>query len=296
MTEIESKFDEMERDRLQAVVSALETALAVSSPASRSVVERGLQGAKGRMEFLNQKIKDAQVERENLAREQAALVATLAERETRLNSEEKRTYAGFLEKSFFTKSDFSALESFYGKSWDRLSDSGKNEMSHRVWEGIRKGQYTFKGLPAKVREKETEWAYENLVKREHSPACTGDIPKRDRDDFIRAYEGGRKEECQEILGRESFKQNMFRGAESKGVKQASVEIGREELGKTTGLTIATARPVEQQPAKTERDSVSDLSDLSLDGVKLADSPQRISSSDIPNGKPQNGTGTPSLGG
>jgi len=298
MTESESKFDEMERDRLQAVVSALETALAVSSPASRSVVERGLQGARSQVEFLNKKLKDAQVERENHAREQAALVATLAERETRLNSEEKRNYSGFLEKSFFTKSDFGSLEQFYAKTWDRLSERGKDEISHRVWEGVRRGEYKFTELPKVVQQKEMERAYSRLRSSAIGSADETRIPAKDREDFIRAYEEGKREEAAKILERESFKQNMFRGAESKGVKQASVEIGRDEQGKTAGLAIATPRPAVavQQQAKAERDSIGDISDLNLDGVKLADATQPISSSDMPNGKPQKGTDTPSLGG
>ena len=282
MAEIESKFDEMERDRLQAVVSALETALAVSSPASRSAVERGLQGAKGRVEFLNKKIKDAQVEQENHAREQAALAATLVERETRLNSEEKRTYAGFLEKGFFTKSDFGSLESFYAKAWDRLSERGKDEMSHRVWEGVRRGEYKFTELPRVVQEKEMERAHSRLKSSAIGTADESRIPAKDREDFIRAYEEGKREEAAKILERESFKENMFRHSESKGVKQASVEMGRAADGNNVERVASADMPKPAKPAeeKSAGKAEMDLSGFNLEGAKLSEAPAEISSAEI----------------
>lgn len=277
----ESKLDELERDSLLKAISEVETAKSVSTPGTRSVFENFLQNAKGRVAALEKNIQQSKAEHE--ARKQAEVaIAALAEKEAALSAAEKQTYSGFLTKEFFTKQDFGSLEKFYAQTWDRLSESGKDEMSHRVWEGIRKGQYTFKELPAKVREKETEWAYTTLVKREYSPACTGEIPKKDRDDFIRAYESGRKEECQEVLGRESFKQNMFRGAESKGVKQARVETGRAAAGDAVQQNASLDGPESAKTAEVKSGGKSeiDLSGFNLQGVKLSDAPREISSTDI----------------
>jgi hypothetical protein len=280
--ESELKFDEMERDRLNRVVSALEAAIAASTPASRGALERGLNEARGRVQILDKKIADSRTEHEARSREQAALAITIAEREARLNTAEKQTFAGFLQKDFFTKSDFGSLESFYTKTWDRLSDRGKDEMSRRVWEGVRRGEYNFTDLPKVVREKETEWAYTTLVKRQRSSAGFEEIPAKDREDFIRAYESGWKEEAQKVLERDSFKQNMFRSAESKGVQQASVEIGRAADGNNVERIASVDMPKPANPAegKSGGKAEMDLSGFNLEGAKLSEAPPEISSLEI----------------
>lgn len=58
----------------------------------------------------------------------------LVQKEARLSAAEKQQYGSFLEKDFFTKNDFDDLDKFYGSAWDRLTDDGKAQMSHRVWE------------------------------------------------------------------------------------------------------------------------------------------------------------------
>lgn len=256
-----------------------------------------MQQARGRVQMLEKKISDSRTEQEARSREQAALAVAMAERETRLNASEKETFGGFLKKDFFTKSDFSSLESFYSKTWDRLSDRGKDEMSHRVWEGIRRGEYTFSELPKTVREKETEWAYTTLVNRQRSVSGMDAIPAGDREDFIRAYESGKKEEAQKVLERDSFKQNMFRSSESKSIKQASVELGRNAEGNDVGKLVSTKKTNEneQTEAKSGGKSEAELSAFTFNGVKLADVQQQGSSSDIPNAKIRSSNET-SLGG
>lgn len=197
-SETDSKFDEMERDNLQNMISAVEAALAGSTPASRGVLERALHGARSRVGFLEKKIHDSHVEREAQARVESSSAIAIAERESKLNATEKQTFAGFLQKDFFTKRDFDSLESFYAKTWDRLSESGKDEMSHRIWEGIRRDEYKFTELPKVVQEKEMERAYPRFRNSAIGTADESRIPAKDREDFIRAYDEGKRDEAAKV--------------------------------------------------------------------------------------------------
>ncbi len=91
-----------------------------------------LRNASARLGAVEKKIQELQVLQESHEREQTG-VAALARKETALSAGERETYSGFLKEDFFTKKDFSRLEQFYEKTWDRLSESGKNQMSHRIW-------------------------------------------------------------------------------------------------------------------------------------------------------------------
>jgi len=155
----EYKLDELEQVSLQKVISEVETALAVSTPGTRGVFENLLSNARGRLGTLEKKIKETKEEKEAQAREEATTIAQLAENETSLSREEKKTYSGFLKEEYFTKKDFNRLEQFYAHTWDRLSEKGKNEMSHRVWEGIRRDEYIFSELPETVQGKEADRVY-----------------------------------------------------------------------------------------------------------------------------------------
>ena len=279
----ESKFDEMERDNLQKTISEVERVLVSSAPGTRLLLLSFLENAKGRVAVLDKKIMESQAEQESRAREQAT-VASLAQKEAALNTAEKETYGGFLGKTFFTRKDFGNLEKFYAQTWDRLSESGKEQMSHRVWEGIRRDEYTFTELPKVVQEKEAARAYSVLKKREAELGKAVQIPDADRDDFIHAYESGEREEASKILERRSFRENMFHGQESKTIRHAPVEREREadsaRIEKEIGSNLS-ARGETQPTQKSGAKADLDVSGLSLDGVKIADAPAKISSADIP---------------
>jgi hypothetical protein len=296
-SDFEIRRDEMERDNLQRAIADVETAKGVSSPGTRAVFDIFLQNAKGRVGALEKKIKDAYEARETHEREQAAVVA-LAQKETALSSREQETYSGFLKEEFFTKKDFGHLEQFYEKTWDRLSEGGKNQMSHRVWEGIRHGEYTFGELPPAVREKEAKRAYGVLSKQSDQAADASRIPEKDRSDFIRAYEAGKQDEAGRVLERESFKNHLSRGAESKEVKSAQVEAGRDGESKAVGERIAagTAPGAGLQPDHNAGKAKKSFHDLDLDGLKLAEASALPSSADIPRGTPALGKSGQSLGG
>ena len=83
----------------------------------------------------------------------------MVERETKLNEEEKKKYAEFLAKDYFTRSDFNELSTFYadGGAYDRLSTEGKANMSDRIQHGIERGEFSHDELPSNVRKKDAEF-------------------------------------------------------------------------------------------------------------------------------------------
>lgn len=156
--ETETKQQEMERASLQGVISQMQGALMFATVEARPALATALRNAASRLGVVEKKIQELQAARETEMKEQTNAVA-IAQNESRLNQQERSNFAGFLKEDYFTKADFGRLEEFYAKTWDRLSEHGKDEMSHRIWEGVRKGKYSFSELPPKVREKEMERAY-----------------------------------------------------------------------------------------------------------------------------------------
>jgi hypothetical protein len=58
--------------------------------------------------------------------------------ETRLTPAEKQKLAALLVHDHFTKEDFPRLDAFYSSpAYDKLSDAGKDQLSVRVWAGMR---------------------------------------------------------------------------------------------------------------------------------------------------------------
>lgn len=278
----ESKLNEMERDNLQNSIAAVERRTAGSAPGERSFFEPLLLNMRGRLATLEKKIKEAQVEKESHARDVVA-VAQLAQKETALSTSEKESFSGFLKEAYFTTKDFDRLEKFYSHTWDRLSEEGKDEMSKRVWEGIRHDEYKFTDLPRVVQEKEAERAYQVLKKREAGIGAVSRISEVDRDDLIRAYEGGNRDKTCDVLDRKSFRDNMFVGATSKETKDIAATRGKDAEGTVVAANTGTAPPKQpdQVPAKPTSKSDLDASAFNLDGLKIADAPAAISSRDIP---------------
>ncbi len=283
----ELRFDEMERDNLQSAISAVEAVLTASSPGTREPLENFLRNAKGRVLVLEKKIKDTKLEQEDHAREQMAL-SDLAARETALSAKEKEAYNGFLKEDFFTKRDFARLSEFYAHTWDRLSEGGKNEMSHRIWEGIRRDQYKFSDLPQAVQEKEEDRAYTVLKKRETQVGAPDRIPAVDREDFIRAYEAGKRKDAGVILDRPSFREQMFLGQDSAPIHSRAAEVGgeaqaaamRDNSAESPTVTDSEARPLPVSRAKANVDA----SGLKLDGMQLTALPPDVSSAGLPNAR------------
>ena len=192
--------EELEHKQLLATIANIERNMAV--PASREVsasLLTYLNSLKVRLGALEERQKAFEEQKERT--ESLQRVAVMVERETALNAAEKEQYQGFLQKECFTKSDFSSLEQFYSNTWDRLTEGGKAEMSHRVWEGVRREEYRFTELPETVKENEAQRLRDALDAGNRDLEA---IPETDRSDFINSWDAGRKKESYQVLDRPSF--------------------------------------------------------------------------------------------
>lgn len=164
----------------------------------------------------------------------ASAAAIAAQQEINLNASEKQSFYNFLQKDYFTKNDFGQLEAFYKNSWDKLSDAGKDEMSNRIWEGVRKGEYSFADLPEDVKKKEQE-KLDVQLKAGFYP----EIPQKDREDFLQAYKNNDQKAMDEITQRKSFVDNV---ATEKNVEPQlskadnDIKIEKDNEGKSAEVT------------------------------------------------------------
>jgi hypothetical protein len=241
-----SNSHQLEHDNLQAAIASIENAVATAPQGARPLLETALSNARKRLEELDKEIKhEEQRERAELD----ARIVSDAERETALSQSEKETYSGFLKEEFFTKKDFGRLEQFYSHTWDRLSEHGKDEMSHRVWEGVRHGEYKFSELPKDVREKESDRAYAALVKRNSTAVGLEGIPALDRNDFLRAHESGNREEEYKILDRPSFRDHM---ALKKPDDKKNKEVEKGTVAENSAVVEATKAVTKNSDAEVQK--------------------------------------------
>ena len=200
-----SQLDEVEYSRLAAQVQEIEKLVNSGQPGDVGYLLKSfLHNAKSRMEEIRHDEVRAEDEKKDQKTKEAVSVVQLAEMEHKLNADEKQQYSSFLKLDCFTKANFDELENFYANSWDKLSEGGKNQMSARVWEGIKRHDYTFEELPEKVREKESERMYLQLTGKIESSASLQNVPPQDRADFVREYEAGNEKAASKILSRPSF--------------------------------------------------------------------------------------------
>ncbi|TLD71473.1 hypothetical protein FEM03_08075 [Phragmitibacter flavus] len=206
-----SGLDEAFYGRLLKEIERLEGVLAfgnVADASVRSALELYIQSAKKQVAHFEVIEKEAIEEKKKSGEIALEIAAQKAQMETALNEQERAQFQSFLEQEYFTKADFGKLESFYTKSWDKLTDQGKDEMSHRVWEGVRREEYQFSELPDIVKEKEAERLNQRLLDpRKMTPELQA-IPERDRDDFTEAWGRKQREEAYEILDRPTFAENL----------------------------------------------------------------------------------------
>ncbi|MFD0894729.1 hypothetical protein KBB96_05070 [Luteolibacter ambystomatis] len=111
-----------------------------------------LDQAQTRLDSIRAEDDHVTADKKDKDQKERSAIAQMVEREAKLNEEEKRKYAEFLAKDYFTKSDFADLSRFYtdGGAYDRLSEGGKAEMNERVKEGVRRGKYNESDLPDNV--------------------------------------------------------------------------------------------------------------------------------------------------
>ncbi len=277
-----SESDLAERASLERTLADVERHFLDFPLGLRPFFTRFTSNARARLDELDRKIQEAEREQREHERNEVAAVVALAERETALSAQERETFSGFLTKNFFTRNDFANLEKFYASAWERLSERGRDEMSHRVWEGVRKGEYTFGELPKTVREKEAKQAYKRLRDSSNGLELEG-IPASDREEFIRAYEAGKREEAERVLERDSFKKNLFRSSESTARLHVSATLGgngdRAAVAADFGADRRSAN-AERVPEGAER-ADKDLSAFALDGIKLVEASSQGTSADLP---------------
>ena len=261
-----TEIDRAEYLRLEAAVEAVEkiigTGSGAASAASPSILGEFLRGARGRMEELEQD-GAALHDRDRRATErlEAGVVAQLMAQESRLTSEERQLYGGLLAKGYFTRADFGDLDEFYGGAWDRLSDGGRAEMGHRVWEGVRRGEYDFSELPENVRRREADRLYEVLADPERTGGSLRDIPARDREEFVAALGAGDREKAEEVLGREGFTENASVVPQSQHLASSACESrsGDGTASESRADEVTSRSPVELASAS----SLNGLSGLTL---------------------------------
>lgn len=210
-----SGIDDVEYANLAEQVRRIELLVSADTPGeSNFLLKNFLHNAKSRMDEIRHEEFRSEDEKKDQKAKDAASIVQLAEMEHRLSSQEKQQYSSFLKLDYFTKANFDELESFYadGGAWDKLSESGKAQMSHRVWEGIRRDEYDFDELPEAVRKKESERLYQQLTGQIQADPNLAKIPQQDRVDFIREHEAGNEKVASQILSRESFSQHVGRSA------------------------------------------------------------------------------------
>ena len=252
--------------KLQDTVLEVEKLLAGSPQGVNPLLATFLANAKKRIEVLEHEIKEA----EEKVRVEQAVAAKTAEAEAALNQDEKNIFAGLLKKDFFTKHDLPEVDSFYKRAWDKLTEGGKGELSHRVWEGIRHGEAKFSELLDNIKEKEAKRLYELLNKHEDVSTQAAQIPESDRKDFIRAFESGKKEEAYQILDRQSFTNNVSVSREIKSVDaQASREVDSKSIA---SAAITKTSDAAKETGLDDSPSIGDfdLDAIKIKGVKLAD--------------------------
>lgn len=183
-----------------------------------------LENVRSRMDTIRFDETLVQQEQKERKEKETAAVTVLVEREQSLNSTEKEQYGEFLKQDYFTKSNFGDLEEFYAKTWDKLSDGGKNEMSHRVWEGIRHDEYSFDELPEGLRKKEAEHLYDQVRGKTEADPGLKNIPQHDLDDFIREQEAANETAVTEVLSRKAFSENVSSRKESVNLGDSRAEV------------------------------------------------------------------------
>lgn len=247
-------------ERLERVVRA---ARASGGSPNTSILVSHLESLKDRMAVEESEIQTERETKKQLTERELALVF-LVEQETALSLAEREQYGAFLSHEFFTKADFEDLAGFYANTWDRLSENGKAQMSHRVWEGVRQEQYQFSELPEEVKAKEAQRLYD-LLSRRTPPAELLNIPEMEREVFLRQWKAGNRSEAHEILNRPEFAGNVALSA--KPVPSASAEV----VNQSQALKIAQTEMASPKQSNSNIDASLGELELGLNDLKLVES-------------------------
>lgn len=245
MTEV----NEVELAKLDKLISELQWQIFHAggiNAASTSMLVKRLTEAQRRSATVHQEDEREREKKEQTEQQERSWIIARAERELALSQSEQREYASFLQCDFFTREMFPRLDQFYNRTWARLSEEGKAEMSKRVWEGVHQGQYRFNELPESVKDKEAERMHHYLTSENTRGTFERAIPQADRQDFCSAYEAGDKQRSYSVLEREGFAKAMhhvsvselvsndaknFSDQQKKAVSAALANAGNSSQGK-----------------------------------------------------------------
>lgn len=250
------------RRAIREIEGLLANGTALKGSANTMVLAHLLERAKNRIVELDRAADVAIAEEREKGQMEIAAAVVTAQREVALNMEERRQFTEFLAKDHFTKADFGSLEKFYQSAWDRLSEDGKAEMSHRVWEGVRLKEYEFRELPEAVKQKEAERLRDQLTHVQISTDLQR-IPESDREDFIRAWDNGKSGEAYEVLDRPVFAENV-------DTKGTTVEA-ETAIVKTTEARIVAERQLSAEGSDNSPNPQRLAKELSLGNIRLVDS-------------------------
>ena len=250
-----SVIDEMEHEKLLEAISLVERIQTRIVAESNNAAAPSMLGAFG--ESIKRRVEELEMhcdlpnrgEKEKKKAAKQLVAGYIAISESRLSVAEQRQYAEFLTKEYFTKSDFNQLEEFYSSAWERLSESGKAEMSERVWEGVRRGEYSFVELPDEVRKKEAELLYQKLVSGQELPANLKAIPEAERREFMAAVESGNQSRIDDVMSSDVFAKNVAVYPPSNDVLARKPQIEAEEVDSEAGFQKSSA--VSNQPNSVE---------------------------------------------
>ncbi len=248
-----TRNDQMESLKLQAAIADIENKLfngGASFRSSTSTLVKLLNDAKHELNSVDANEKKHHDEEQRKAQAEVAAVAYLVARETALNEHEREQYGAFIARDFFTKTDFNELEKFYTHAWDRMTEGGKAEMSHRVWEGVRREEYQFNELPESVKQKEAQLLRDSLRGVDRPLGELEQIPAQDRTNFIQAWDAGNRQEAYNVLDRPWFAEHASRSPDFTDSKDAAstrlpdtqeAKVAEAKIEKTN--TTGTARSV-----------------------------------------------------
>jgi hypothetical protein len=246
---------------LKDTALAVEKLLADSPHAVNRVFANVLANIQKRIEVLEQEIKADEIKVRN---EQAVAVAA-AEKEAALNAGERGIFADLMQREYFTKKDMPHVNTIY-EAWDRLTDGGKDAMSHRLWEGIRHGEQKFSELVDKIKDTEIARIYRRLTDSAPDKRLP-EIPEQDRNDFIRAVEDGKNDDASRILDRQSFT-NAVSVNKQREIQDADVFTSHDT--KSIKANVVVADDTIDKNSSVEKSEPPAIGEIDLDDINLKD--------------------------
>ncbi len=150
MEENRNSFGAGIRESIERLEAAIKSGMKISD---EFLLKGELSNKIAQLAEANQRQDYSEKEKKEEKTREASSISYLVEQEKKLTAEEKEKYSNFLAMDYFKKSDLKELDQFYQKSWDKLSEEGKDQMDKRVAEGIRRGEFTVDEMPESMKQR-----------------------------------------------------------------------------------------------------------------------------------------------